>query len=164
MVKHAGYLERELNTIPLLPFLDQTFDGLWYWDITNDQKWYTDKFWSKFGYRSGETTTAKIILPEDQQVLKSLRDSIKTGLLYDQVVRYRHKNGHVIYVHSKGVLLCPNRFLGVHINITYQKRLEEQLQDKINKLEQATQTIKQQAADMAVLQSAITSLKAYANQ
>lgn len=51
---------------------------------------------------------------------------------YDQVVRYRHKNGSTVWVRCRGIVIRdedgkPVRMLGAHNDLTKEKQAEEQL-------------------------------------
>ena len=54
---------------------------------------------------------------------------------YDQIVRYRHKDGSTVWVRCRGIAIRdetgkPIRMLGAHTDLTKLKRTEEELLSK----------------------------------
>ena len=103
------YLKRELyrliQTDPLIfDFLQNgSLDGLWYWDIENPhEEWLSPRFKALFGYADDVPNTSdwwqKNIHPDDLQVAIDNFEKHKAdpNHPYDQVVRYRHKNGSTV--------------------------------------------------------------------
>ena len=70
---------------------------------------------------------------------------------YDQVVRYRHKDGSTVWVRCRGIAIRdddgkPIRMLGAHTDITQLKRVEEELKNRTVELEKINQKL-QEALD-----------------
>ncbi|MDN5128355.1 PAS domain-containing protein [Aliarcobacter butzleri] len=150
-----NYLKEELYELvkndPLIfDFIQDAFlDGIWYWDLENpENEWMSDKFWSTFGY---DPTTKKhlasewqdMIIPEDlllaqKNFNKHLQDS---SYPYDQIVRYKHKDGSTVWIRCRGIALYdhdgnPTRLLGAHTNVTsIMKRQQELLKEQLHKNE-----------------------------
>jgi len=140
------WLERELRQrfredASLLDFLEGgSLDGLWYWDLEGGtEEWLSPGFKALFGYADDEmeNTVAwwqKNIHPDDlAQVLDNFNKHLADpSHSYDQVVRYRHRQGHMVWVRCRGRILRdadgkPIRMLGAHIDVTAQKLAEEKL-------------------------------------
>lgn len=137
------YLKKELYQ--LLKEQEQVFDfvqnaaldGLWYWDLENpEEEWMNPKFWITLGYDPSEmphkvAAWQSIIFPEDKKTaLENVQKHLeKPDFAYDQVVRYRHKDGHTVWIRCRGMAIHnkegkPVRMIGAHIDITPQKEAE----------------------------------------
>ena len=137
MKSEKNYLQNELEELLLSDFSifkfiqDFTLDGLWYWDLENpENEWMDENFWKLFGY---EAKTKKHFASEWQDMIHP--DDLKTALNnfnkhkkdpnhpYDQIVRYKHKLGHTIWVRCRGVIIRNQkgeaiRMLGAHNDYT----------------------------------------------
>lgn len=150
-----NYLKKELydriqKDHYLFEFLQEAvLDGLWFWDLTDpDNEWMNPKFWHILGYDPEEMphkTSAwqDIIFKEDlKQVYSNFAKHLQdTSLPYDQVVRYKHKLGHTVWIQCRGIVLKNEagkaiRMLGAHTEITDIKEKESQLRLKSAFLEQ----------------------------
>lgn len=142
-----SYLKKELyelisNDNSIFDFIQQSaLDGLWYWDLENpEEEWMNPKFWTTLGYNPDEmphksSAWQNIIFPEDlalatNNVTKHLQDPNHP---YDQVCRYKHKNGTTKWIKCTGKAIRdengkPTRMLGAHIDITDLKYQEELLE------------------------------------
>ncbi|PTM03564.1 MAG: hypothetical protein DA405_10070 [Bacteroidetes bacterium] len=130
------YLEQELtqkygfNSTILSILSNQVFSGIWFWDLENpEEEYFDDQFWLTLGYDPKEMPAKSdvwqsLVHPED---LKEAFKLVQTHLAnpsvpYKQVLRYQHKQGHIIYVHCTGHAVVkegkPVRLLGVHFEIT----------------------------------------------
>lgn len=138
------YLQRELyrlvQTDPsIFDFLQQgTLDGLWYWDLEQqDQAWMNDRFWELLGVdpatkRPSLEAWQDLIFPEDREkVMAAARRHIdEPSQPVDEIVRYRHSDGHTVYVRCRGIVVrneygTPIRMLGAHTDVTeLMERLE----------------------------------------
>ncbi len=142
----SDYLKEELyariGTDPsIFEFLQSgSLDGLWYWDLENpEHEWMNGRFWELLGYDPKEK---KHLAKEWQELINP--DDLKVALEnfhkhcenpnhpYDQIVRYRHKNGKTIWVRCRGIAIRnqdgkPIRMLGAHNDLTELKELEERL-------------------------------------
>lgn len=138
------YLQRELFELFkqdrfVFDFAEnELLDGLWLWDLEHpENEWISPKFWKILGYDPKEIPNSPIawrnvINEEDLEIAmenfhKHLKDPSHP---YDQYVRYRHKNGSVVWVRCKGMAIRdaegkPTRMLGIHIDFTSEKRKEE---------------------------------------
>lgn len=123
-------------------------DGLFFRDIeTQDQEWMSDSFWQLLGYDPAEMTGSiqerrDKIHPDDLSVAidnyqKHCEDPTHP---YDQIVRYKHKNGSDVWVRCRGMVIRdengnPTRMLGVHNDITLLKETAALLEQKNLQLE-----------------------------
>ena len=140
------YLKQELYALvrsdpAIFEFLQAgSLDGIWYWDVQRqDQEWMSPRFKELFGYRDEDIPNTSEwwqanIFPEDRAVAldnfaKHLADPNHP---YDQIVRYRHRDGSTIWVRCRGLAVRdaegrPLRLLGCHTDVTALKRAEEDL-------------------------------------
>lgn len=137
MKSEKNYLQNELEELlvtdlSLFKFVQEnTLDGLWYWDLESpENEWMDDSFWKLFGY---EPSSKKHFASEWQNMINP--DDLKIALNnfeqhkkdpnhpYDQIVRYKHKLGHTIWVRCRGVIIRNKqgkaiRMLGAHNDYT----------------------------------------------
>lgn len=140
------YLERELYQRvgvdhDLFDFLQEgSLDGIWYWDLDHrEHEWMSPRFWEVLGYEPGEkehlsSEWQAVIFPDDLEVALANLDAhlADPEHPYDQVVRYRHKNGSTVWVRCRGIAIRdaarrPIRMLGAHNDVTALKRAEEEV-------------------------------------
>ncbi|MCH9668559.1 MAG: sensor domain-containing diguanylate cyclase [Actinomycetia bacterium] len=131
------YLRRELyqrikDGPEIFEFIQSgSLDGIWYWDLDDqEQEWLSPRFKALFGYRDDEVPNTsdwwkEHIFEEDLPAVlenfgKHLEDPDHP---YDQVVRYRHRDGSTVWVRCRGLAIRdeqgrPIRLLGAHQDIT----------------------------------------------
>jgi PAS domain S-box-containing protein len=148
------YLERELYDAIRRDseFFDclhvGTLDGIWYWDLEKpDHEWLSPRFWDLLGFDPAEMPhLAKawqdLMHPDD---LEAARENLARHLAdpdhpYDQVVRYRHKNGSCVWLRCRGVAIRdgngrPIRMIGAHTDVSELKRTVEDLLLQTQELE-----------------------------
>ncbi len=156
MARSDHYLKTELyelvrNDPAIFEFLQAgSLDGIWYWDVERqDQEWMSPRFKEVFGYRDDEipntsTWWQENIHPDDLALAldnfgKHLKDPTHP---YDQIVRYRHRDGGTVWVRCRGLAIRddtgkPVRLLGCHTDVTALKRAEEDQQRQANELREA---------------------------
>lgn len=135
-------LEKELEELiqsepAIWRFLREgSLDGVWFWDIESpDDEWMSPEFWRLFGI-DPETKQHKasewqsIIFKEDLALaLENFKKHCADpNHAYDQIVRYRHADGGVVWVRCRGVAIRdpagkPIRMLGAHNDLTQIRRL-----------------------------------------
>ncbi len=140
------YLKRELYELiqhdpSVFDFLQAgSLDGLWYWDLeTPEHEWMNSAFWELMGYDPAEKKHLtlewqNLIHPDD---LKVALDNFRLHCEnpehpYDQIVRYRHKDGSTVWVRCRGLAIRdssgkPIRMLGAHNDLTKIMNTEEEL-------------------------------------
>ncbi|MEO0323609.1 MAG: PAS domain-containing sensor histidine kinase [Myxococcota bacterium] len=114
-----------------------SLDGIWYWDLeSGTDEWLSPRFKETFGYAEDEIehTTAwwqANIHPDDLQTALANAEAhlADPSHPYDQVVRYRHKDGHTVWVRCRGIAIRdadgrPVRMLGAHQDLTALKEAE----------------------------------------
>jgi len=127
-----------------------SLDGVWYWDLEHpEHEWMSDRFWQTLGYDPAEmphlaAAWQAIVHSDDLALaLKNLeRHCEDPSHSYDQIVRYRHKEGHTVWVRCRGLAIrdkngTPLRMLGAHTIVTAQKEAELALARKNEELEKA---------------------------
>jgi len=148
------YLKKELYDLiqrdsSIFEFVQSgSLDGIWYWDLENpENEWMSPRLWTTFGFdpRGKKHLTSEwqnLINQEDLKIAISNfeKHCVDPDHPYDQVVRYRHKNGSTVWVRCRGLAIRdekgkPIRMLGAHTDLTQQKRIEEDLRRKTTELE-----------------------------
>jgi PAS domain S-box-containing protein len=141
-----NYLKKELYELiktdeSIFDFIQESsLDGLWYWDLENpENEWMNQRFWITLGYDPSEmphksNAWQDIINPDDLKVATEnfILHCENPDHPYDQVVRYRHKNGSTIWIRCRGKAIRdahdrPVRMLGAHVDISALKNAEEKL-------------------------------------
>ena len=140
------YLERELyhlvqSDASIFEFLQAgSLDGVWYWDLEDpEHEWMSTKFWETFGHDPSRkkhlaSEWQDMIFPEDRELaLKNFQAHLADPTHpYDQVVRYRHRDGSTVWVRCRGMAVrdadgTPRRMLGAHTDVTALKKAEAEL-------------------------------------
>lgn len=143
------YLESELQSAvgtdpAIFDFLQtNSLDGIFLWDLENQEhQWMSNNFWTILGYDPSDkphklSDWHEVIHQEDMEdtISNFKRLSQNPSATFDQVVRYRHKDGATIWMKCRGTILRdkngkPVRILGVHTDITALKKAEEELKIK----------------------------------
>ena len=141
-----NYLKKELYELiktdeSIFDFIqEESLDGIWFWDLENlENEWMSERFWTVLGYNPEEmphksSAWQDIINQEDLAVAtdnfnKHLKDPNHP---YDQVVRYRHKNGSTVWIRCRGKIIRDDngkalRMLGAHHDISDLKRAEQKI-------------------------------------
>jgi len=154
--QQTHYLKEEFFTllqtdIDIFHFLQEgSLDGLWYWDIEHpEHEWMDPQFWRLLGFNPDEkehlaSEWQDLINPEDLDIaLANFNLHCQDpNHPYDQIVRYTHKDGSTVWVRCRGIAIrdddgTPVRMLGIHNDLTAQKRVEEELRQKTKELEEA---------------------------
>ncbi|MBT8080007.1 MAG: EAL domain-containing protein [Gammaproteobacteria bacterium] len=159
------YLKKELDSLikrdgSVFEFLHQySLDGLWYWDLeVPENEWMSPKFWRVLGYDPAEkkhlaSEWQYLIDPDDLQVaIQNFEAHCEDpSHPYDQLVRYRHKNGSTVWVRCRGVAIrdqsgTPIRLLGAHNDVTQLKLAEDAVRQSQEQLERR---VKERTAELA---------------
>ena len=148
------YLKRELYQLVQIDmrifdfFQEGSLDGVWYWDLENpSEEWLSPRLKDLFGYADDEVPNDSAwwqanIHPDDLQVAL---DNFKKHIAdpchpYDQVVRYHHSDGSVVWVRCRGIAIRNEkgeaiRMLGAHTDLTKLMRAEAAIKDKADLLQ-----------------------------
>lgn len=139
-----NYLKKELyeltkNDTKIFEFIQSgSLDGIWYWDLEDSEnEWMSPKFWDTLGYDPKEkkhmaSEWQNIIFKEDLNLAFSNfeKHCADPSYPYDQIVRYKHKNGSTVWIRCRGLAIRdqngkPIRMLGAHTDITDLKETEK---------------------------------------
>ncbi len=156
MSRDSNYLRTELyelvrNDPAIFEFLQSgSLDGIWYWDLEHlEHEWMSPRFWEVFGH---DPATKQHLASEWQDMIDP--DDLKLALdnfqkhtadasyPYDQLVRYRHRDGSTVWVRCRGLAVRdehgkPIRMLGAHTDVTALKTAEEDLRRQAAELREA---------------------------
>lgn len=112
-------------------------DGVWDWDISNDQIFYSSRWCEIIGYREldlDKTTACWFarVHPDDVTLLDTAIHSHLVGVTerFSFEYRIRHKNGHYRWVLTRGQVIVdennqPVRMIGSQTDITDRKQSEQ---------------------------------------
>jgi|GEM_PF-6174307 len=128
----------------LLQIIEATRTGIWEWNLITGETTFSRRWAKIIGYTLEEIspttvdTWAKFTHPDDLKQAMQLIERHVAGELpfYDIELRMRHKDGHWVWVHSRGQVVERNanrkamRMSGSHTDITERKQAEEKLQLK----------------------------------
>jgi PAS domain S-box-containing protein len=127
--------------------LETTYDGFWDYYIPNDYEYMSPRFWQMFGYEPHEkqhkpSEWMDMVYQEDFAAsMKDLQAHFesKGEVPYCRETRYRHKDGHTVWVLCRGKVIewdeetgAPLRMIGTHTDITESKRKAEREQELIS--------------------------------
>ena len=148
VIMNDNYLKKELydlvKTNPsIFDFIQSgSLDGMWYWDLENaENEWMSQKFWETLGYDPLErkhlaSEWQDIIFQEDLKVaLQNFQKHCADATYpYDQIVRYKHKNGSTVWIRCRGLAIRDEngkaiRMLGAHSDITRLKQAENEIRN-----------------------------------
>jgi len=131
------YLRRELYDLvrtdqQIFDFLQKgSLDGLWYWDLDRpEHEWMSARFWEVLGYdpagMAHDPASWQDII--DQGDLATALENFERHCAdaahpYDQIVRYRHREGHTVTIRCRGIAIRDEagraiRMLGAHNDIS----------------------------------------------
>lgn len=121
--------------------LEASRDGLWDWNLTTNEAYYSKSYLRMLGYKKGEVeenfdTLKNIFMhPEDVDYVFESAQNAKTD--HDKTIqcefRMRHKDGHIIWVYSRSKFVAfdnngnPTRCIGVNADITQFKQAQAEL-------------------------------------
>lgn len=172
------YLQEELTALlrtdsSVFGFLQAgSLDGLWYWDlIRREHEWMSPEFWRLFGYDPEEKTHSpaewqEMIFQEDLKLaLENLNRHLENPEYpYDQVVRYRHKDGSTVWVRCRGIAIRdpqgnPVRMLGAHNDMTAQMRARQKLLEQLELRETLFKKLTYQTKNNLLLTSSLIAVQ-----
>jgi len=122
--------------------LEVVLAGYWDWNIPDNQMYLSPAFKEMFGYDDHELpnsveTWQRLMFPDDLiSVSESFDRHVRSlgAIAHRNEIRYRHKNGSIVWVDCSGQVIewdefnNPLRMIGCHIDITQKKTIEEKLQ------------------------------------
>lgn len=120
--------------------LEGSRDGLWDWDMTQNEVFYSDRWFEMLGYHPGEIAATpdlwmQVCHPEDLPMVKRTfaRMSSQTSESIEFEVRMRHKHEHYVPVLTRGRIVRdrsgrPVRVAGSNMDLTERKRYEQHIE------------------------------------
>ena len=114
-------------------------DAAWDWDFTNQQGYFSPRWWEMLGYEPTERSTdfevwvgflhARDRKPFQQAIDSALKSDAST---FELEFRLKHRDGHWVPVLSRGFILRdatgnPIRISGTNMDLTERKRVEKQI-------------------------------------
>lgn len=121
----------------LLMALDASNEGLWDWDLTTNETYFSPRYYTMLGYEPGEFPSSleswrNLVHPDDVDfVLKDAEAHITALKPYSIEFRMLHKDGEYRWIEGKGKVVSkddqgrPIRVVGTHLDISKRKRTEE---------------------------------------
>lgn len=158
-----------------------SLDGIWYRDLEDrDAEWFSPRFKAVFGYDDHEMPNSarwwrSNIHPDDLTLALENFEKHKAdpAYPYDQIVRYRHREGHTVWVRCRGMMIRdragrPTRMLGAHTDVTALKRTEyelarrtAELEAQIVELQDQEQRLETQAEELVTLAENLEDARAH---
>lgn len=135
-------IERRNRNLQIIePIFEVILAGYWDWNLQDNTEYLSPSFKKMFGYEDYELTNAaetwqSLIFSEDLPgTLEAIQNHVNypATIPFYREVRYRHKNGKLVWVICSGQVIewdsdgHPSRMIGCHIDITNQKEAELQL-------------------------------------
>jgi PAS domain S-box-containing protein len=137
---HALHLESERFAL----MAQASNDGFWDWDLLTNDVYYSPRWKDQLGYAddaiaSTLSTWAQLVLPDDKAMILQQVADYNEGRTAEFVSyqRYRHKQGHLVYILCRGIHIKnsqgqPVRMVGTHTDLT-ETLLEKQRAEMANK-------------------------------
>lgn len=142
-LKQELYLEIQQNPQLVDFLLTGSLDGVWYWDLERpENEWMSPEFWRSLGIdphtkqHSSDEWQDLVYKDDLADALANLkRHCADPSHPYDQIVRYRHADGSIVWVRCRGLAIRDAdgnaiRMFGAHTNVTALKSLVPQSQQQ----------------------------------
>jgi PAS domain S-box-containing protein len=132
--------------------LEGAGQGVWDWDVPTGASYYSPRYTQMLGYSQAEfgstlTEWSKRVHPDDLALIMDTVQRHFRGELPEIEIefRMRHRDGHYLWIHSRGLLIergpdgAPLRAIGTHADVTQRRRDEEALRTSLEQLNLATE-------------------------
>jgi len=126
-----------------------TSDAIWDWSLVNNEVWWSESFYTLFGYSKDDVFTGNNLFriqnihPDDQQrVVESINNAINNAAeQWSATYRFRKKDGSFAIILDKGSVIkdeagTPYRMLGSMEDITQVELTAKKLEIKNEELQQ----------------------------
>lgn len=145
-------LRRSQERLALM--IEGSSDGVWDWDLTTDEVYFSARWKSMLGYADGEvgnrfSAWERLLHPADRErALASVRVYLAgQTATFELEHRLRHKDGSYRWILSRGVALRDAegkavRMAGSHVDLTARKQGEEKLERAYAELSQNEAALK----------------------
>jgi two-component system CheB/CheR fusion protein len=125
-------------------------DAIWDWDLVNNKIWWSDSFYTRFGFERNEETHAgnfwlQQVHPDDaSRVNESVYDAINNGSNWTAKYRFKKTDGTYASIQNRGTVLVdangtPYRMVGAMMDVTESERSEQLLRLTNEELETVLQ-------------------------
>lgn len=127
--------------------------GVWDWNLISGSMYYSPYYKQLLGYDSDEISGfdkghCHLIHPDDVAATLAAFERNLNGEIpfHDVEFRMHHRQGHYIWIHSRGVVIerthdgRPMRMIGTHIDISERKEIEKVLQENNINLEREVES------------------------
>ena len=135
-ITEMEYLNKRLEIA-----LNSTQDGLWDWDFTTGEVYFSPEWKKQLGYKDSELENSYKswevqVHPDDKETAERAYKANINGEteFYENIHRLRHRNGSWVWIRSRGqtefdIHGTAIRMVGTHTDITKQKELELELRE-----------------------------------
>ncbi|MGN6164583.1 MAG: chemotaxis protein CheB [Flavisolibacter sp.] len=128
-----------------------TNDAIWDWDLVNNRIWWSEGFYTRFGYEKLEhkltsTFWLEHIHPDDREkvnagIFEAINSRAKN---WSARFRFQKKDGTYAVIWDKGTILLdqdgiPYRMVGAMVDITETEKAEQEIKQKNNELNELIQ-------------------------